>query len=501
MNRLHPVAMLLEALTNLRRWASAAAIPLVVTFFGNRELGFLVILLFAALIILVLSAIWGFLAWQNTLYWVDQGAFHFRRGVVGKSERSIPLEHIQSVDVVQGIVQRLFGVVEIRIETAGGGGGKQGASDAALPALSRAAANTLQAELATRRRVAVAAPDADADDVPAGPVVIRRLGVGRLLLAGATSGQIGVALPIIGAASQLLDNVFSDERAIGLTRSLFPRSISTLVIVFLAILFLAWLVSIFGAVLAYAGFTLSRDGENLRIRRGLLERREVTIPLKRIQAVRTVEGVLRQPFGLVLLRMDSAGYGGNAGVSTTLFPLLSRHEVQAFLRDATPEFAVSAQLQPLPRRSLRRYIFREVRPLLLLAVPLAAALVLLSENTFLRDRWPYFAAGYALWLIALAGYGWWQFAGAGWALHDDRLVLRVRRLARSTAIIPRRRLQTRSLSQSPFQRRAGLATLGAKIASGSGGSTLSLVDMDAAAAQEVIEQLGPAPRPRSDQVR
>jgi putative membrane protein len=62
-------------------------------------------------------------------------------------------------------------------------------------------------------------------------------------------------------------------------------------------------------VLAHAGFTLSREGDFLYVKRGLLERREATIPLARIQAVRISEGVLRQPFGLASLRVESAGYG------------------------------------------------------------------------------------------------------------------------------------------------------------------------------------------------
>ena len=50
----------------------------------------------------------------------------------------------------------------------------------------------------------------------------------------------------------------------------------------MALALFAWLLAIAGTVLAHYGFTLSRDGEFLYVKRGLLERREATIPLGRI---------------------------------------------------------------------------------------------------------------------------------------------------------------------------------------------------------------------------
>jgi putative membrane protein len=251
-------------------------------------------------------------------------------------------------------------------------------------------------------------------------------------------------------------------------------------------LLLAWFLAIAGTVLAYTGFTLSREGDFLYIKRGLLERREATIPLARIQAIRVSEGVLRQPFGLAAVRVESAGYGEDAGVSTMLFPLLPRNEVDEFLTSAVPEFAVNPALQPLPRRALRRYVFRAVFGYLILA--LAAALV------------SFLVFGSAVGLLAFflvpsaALYGWLSYRDAGWTFEEDRLVVRYRSLGRKTAVAPRRRLQSREVIRSPFQRRVRLATFLAEVASGSGGSALRVKDLDARAAETLAGNLGPAAR-------
>jgi putative membrane protein len=472
---LHPAAMLIDAIKTVRRSLSAFVIP-GIAFLMSRgfDAGTIALVLLGALVVAVLAAFWGFLSWRATTYEVAGGVFRLRWGVVQKNERTIPLDHVQSVDTVQGIIQRLFNVVEVRIETAGGGASEP---DASLAALDRADAEALRREIAGSRREPV-------ETETAGPTVVRKLGTRDLLLAGATSGQIGVALSLIAVASQLFDDVLSQNLAQRLVETFAPRSVTTaLLYVFILGLF-AWLLAIGGTVLAHTGFTLSRDGDFLYIRRGLLERREATIPLARIQAVRMVEGLLRQPFGLASLRVESAGYGEDAGVSTTLFPLLPRKEVHGLLLEAAPEFAVAPPLNALPRRALRRYVFRSTLPFLVLI----SAAALLSSLVFDLAAWVFAAL---LLLLPAALFGWLCFRDAGWALEEDRLVVRSRFLGRTTAIAPRRRLQSRATVRSPFQRRVRLSTFEAQVASGGGGAELRVTDLGADAADALIENLGP----------
>lgn len=467
--RLHPVGMLLAALATVRRWFGLAAFPGVAALV-NGEFGMrtLLLVLLGVVLIAVFSAVWGVLSWWATTYRVSGGAFHFKQGVFQKSERTLPLERIQSVDTVQGVVQRVFGVIGVRIEAAGGGG----EPEISLSALSRPAAAALREEL-TR-----SAPRASTE-VPDEPAVLRRLAVRDLLLAGVTSGQIGVAASVVFGVWQAVERVLPRDFAQRLSEAYLPRTVSAFLLLLLAIALLSWVLAILGTVFAHAGFTLSRspDGKYLHIRRGLLERHESTVPLARIQAIRVVEGVLRQPFGLAALRVESAGFGAERGVSTALFPLLPRREVEKFLRVAAPEFATPLDhLEPLPGRARRRYAFRSTLPVLVLTVPYAILF------------FPWGLAGLFLVLLA-ALYGLLRYRAAGYGLADDRLVLRYRRLARTTVVAPRGRLQSRGYSVSPFQRRLGLATLKVEVASGSGGTAFRLPDMDAEVAEGLVEAL------------
>jgi putative membrane protein len=473
---LHPAAMLIGAVRTLRRWIGFfAAGGAAAVFSGGMDLSLYLIL--GAVLVVVGSAVGGFLSWRATRYWTSGGAFHLRQGVLQKNERTIPLEHIQSVDTVQGIIQRLFRVVEVRIETAGGGTTE---SDASLSALDRSAAERLRQELEGSRTELE-------EEEEVGPTVLRRLGTKDLLVAGATSGQIGVALSLVAIGSQFFDNFVSERLFERVYESVAPGSILALVLIVLAVGLFAWLLAIGGTVLSYAGFILSREGDFLYIKRGLLEKREATIPLARIQAVRIVEGVLRQPFGLALLRVESAGYGAgteDVAVSTTIFPLLPRREAVKLLKEAAPEFAVEPELRPLPRRSLRRYVFRSTILVLLLAIVAGV------QFGFVLDSVP---AGFVFLPLAIpaALYGWLRWRDAGWEVVDDHLVARSRGLGRTTSIAPRRRLQSRSVVRSPFQRRARLATFRVRVASSGGGTEIDVVDLDSTSAFGLLRLLGP----------
>ncbi|MGH2714140.1 MAG: PH domain-containing protein, partial [Thermoleophilaceae bacterium] len=116
---LHPAEIVLAALENLREILLAAVVGLLVggSAAGMPPLAGLVLGLGG---VAVAAAI-GYVRWRHTTYSVAGEALHFRRGVVSPDETSVPLGRIQAVDATQGPVQRLFGVQELHVQTAGGG--------------------------------------------------------------------------------------------------------------------------------------------------------------------------------------------------------------------------------------------------------------------------------------------------------------------------------------------------------------------------------------------
>jgi len=374
------------------------------------------------------SVVMGYLKWDTTRYWITETGISLHTGIVKTQDTNVPFERIQAIDVHQGVLQRRFGVFAVDVQT--GAGGKGG--EISLPALLPSAVEDLRAA----RPSAVAAVLEEAS----GPV--RRLSVRSLLLAAVTAGQLGVILPVLAVFGQTAQQVFDPEQGEEAVR-LIPHSSEAIVLAALALLGAAWLLSTLGSLVAFAGFTVGRVEDRLRIRRGLFQRREATVPVGRVRAVRVVEGVLRRPFGLASLTVEVTGYAEEASAARTLYPLLRVDEVRAFLDELLPEFADELTFERPPARAARRYF----------APPLLAGAIVSVAAFFAVGAWSVPA------LVLGVLYGWARWRAAGWHFSDGRLAVRGLRVARVTVLAPARFRESHTLVQNVFQRRAGLADL------------------------------------------
>jgi putative membrane protein len=464
--RLHPAEIVLAALENLREIIIAAVVGLLI---GGGAGGMPPVagLLFG-LAGVALAAGLGYVRWVSTTYWVAGEALHSRRGLISPDETSVPLGRIQAIDATQGPVQRLFGVQELHVQTAGGGA----EGEIVLRAVSDAAASEL--------RAVAGLPDPIARELPEW-----RLGAGALLVTAVTAPQLGVILPLVGAFAAAGDDVlFGGGEGEQLIDQLIDDP-GLLALVVAAVAGAALLLSFLGAIVAFSGFSLVRDGERLRIRRGLLARRAASVPLARVHAVDVVEGVLRRPFGLASVRMETAGYRSEAAAAQTLVPLVRVRDVPRLLAEFVPALAVEAPAGPAeaakpplerpPARARRRYAL----PPALAGAALGGVLTALVAPT-----WP------AVPLLALLGAveGLLRHRSAGWRDDGRRLVVRGRLVARRTLLARVDRLQEHGLRASPLQRRAALADFEAAVGSGRTGRVRHL---EADVAGALFERLRP----------
>jgi putative membrane protein len=455
--RLHHAEIVLAALENLREVLFAAVVGVLV---GGGAGGMSPpVALLLGLGGVAVVAVVGYVRWLHTTFWVAGDAVHFRRGVFSPDETSVPLGRIQAIDATQGPVQRLFGVQELSVQTAGGG--------AKGEVVLRAVSEVTAAEL----RSVVGLPDPETHDLPEW-----RLGGRALLVTAITAPQLGVILPLVGGFAATSDDVLfgggEGEQLIDRLRD----DPGLAVLLALGVAGAALLLSFVGAIVAFAGFTLVRDGDRLRIRRGLLARRAASVPLSRVHAVDVVEGVLRRPFGLASVRMETAGYRSEPAAAQTLLPLVRLRDAERLLAEFVP--ALAGQAAPLsspPARARRRYA---------LTPALAGAALGAGLTVAVPAAWP---AVPAL-IFAGAAEGLLRHRAAGWREDGRRLVVRRRVLARRTLLARVDRLQEHGLWASVLQRRASLADFEVAVGSGRRGRVRHL---DADVAGALFERLRP----------
>lgn len=397
----------------------------------------------------------GLFGWRSTTYWLDDVALHYRSGVFTPDERVVPRARVQAVDTATGPLQRMFGVLELRVQVPGAADEDEIVLSAVTPAE------------AARLRAALGQPE------PAAPDERIALGARDLLLAALTGPQISAAVSAVAGVFALADNVVDVEDGEGLLAQL--DSPGTIALAVGGILVAGYVLSFLAAIMVFAGFAVERDAQVLRIRRGLFARRALSVPLRRVDGVVVVEGLLRSPLGLAALRLETVAHGSEQSAGRTLLPLVRRAEAEDVIARLLPELAIEpGALVGPPRRSRRRFV---MPPALA-----GAAAGLVPAVAFAPAAWPA-----ALVLVAIGALiGLRAYRAAAIRLAGDVVVVREARLARRTLLARRHRLQEHGLARTPLQRRAGLADLSVTVGSGGGGRARHL---DATTAEAAFASL------------
>jgi putative membrane protein len=423
----------------------------------------LILLFLGALALTVVASVVRFLRFA---YWIEGDALILEGGLLATWRRVIPLPRIQSVDVVQKIRHRLFGVLELRIEAAGGR-----ETEATLEALIPEEAERVRALLLARTRP----PAASEERAP----VLARSTPGMLAVAGITGGRVAVIAAILGYLQEVVSERFLLDLVERVGRA-GAAGIMLLLVALGAFLVLSLAISIVATILVYWDFTLHREADRLVVTRGLLEKRRAVVPLRRLQAIRMDENLVRLALGLASLRVISAGYTGRTEEekeTSVLLPIARRAKALGIAAQllGAPIEQLSSRLERPPVRALARRLVWWSAP----GVAAGLAGLLTGE--------PIGALAFLLIPIgALVGLASWL--ALGHAVGEEVAVSRTGVLVRRTTFVPLGNLQHLTLRAFPVQRLLDLATVGLALP----GATPPMIDLARERAEERFAVLNEA---------
>ena len=400
-------------------------------------------------------------------YRLDGDTFDIYSGVLSRREREIPFDRIQNVDIAQNVIQRVFGIAELRLETAGGGG----ESEARLRYVSREEATRLQELISRRKRGDTSERDPGARDDILFELDNRELGI--LGLTSANVRLLGLISGLFVIASPVAADQFSPR--LGLLLLLGP------VFAVAGLVFL-WIVSGVQAVLRYYGFKLYRHDEELRYKRGLLQQYDGTIPLSKIQTLMISENLLARAVGYGSLAIETAGYApGQDNNVESAVPIAKREHVFELAR--TIEDIGDPEFTRPPKRARTRYVARYT----IVVGVLTGISYALQRFTGRVPFW--YATAALLVLVPVAAHLKWR--NLGYCVGDRYVISQHGFWTRRTTIVPYYRVQTVSSSQNVFQRRRDLATLVVDTATSGGfwGGDAVALDIDADTADRLREEI------------
>ena len=426
--------------------------------------------------VLVVSGLYSWLQWRATAYAVDGGAVWFRSGIVFRTNRHARLDRIQSVDIHLPLLGRILGLGRLSIEVAGGAGSSFTIGFLCATELDELRAHILA--LAAGLEVGSAGEGAQ-PGAPARPAADSPGRVSGALEAEAARGAARRGA-FTSSAPIAPENVLYEVGAGPLIGSLLLTvPMMVLLVVLVAVVAAsAWAIAARGAVAAPSlfavvplvvgsgsvlwgrfnaefAFTAAASPDGIRIRRGLTDSRNQTIPPGRIHAIEIRQPLLWRLTGWYRVTMTQAGNsvkmgkenngGNNELVSArVLLPVGSR---------AQAELAVWMVVQDLGVPDPAAFVDSVFAPTHAGAgahftrVPRRARLV----DPLVRRRRAY-------------------------ALTGSLFVIRDGWLTRRCALIPLARIQSTHILQGPVERRLDVATVRADLVPGVVSHTARHVD-------------------------
>ncbi len=483
--QLHPWSWLFVLLQQLKQFV----LPLVaLVVFGNRgnNYGGYWGEMVPVIVIGVLVCL-SILQYFTYRYRVGRDGLSVREGWLHRSLREIPFARIHNVVVHQSLLHRVFGVAEVRLESAGGQ-----KPEAQMRVLSLDDALALENLIKHRGH----ADDQTDGDAAQGNDTLLALSTGEVIRLGLISnrGMIVVAAAI-GAAWQILP-----EKTMGRFIENFARQAfgyadhlqwgwaatgAAAVSLLLLVLLLVRALSVVLALLQFHGFRLSEDPRRLMVERGLLARLRTSVARRRIQSWTLREGMLHRLLGRRTVRIDTAvAEAPNPNEQRALkevAPVATPETCDALIAHLLPQAGWPRERwQPLPASAWWR-----------LFLPVAILVPLLT--VVLTWRFGPWAACLLLWL-PVAAYGARQQAQRAGYDVDDRLVaVRGGWWSRYWRFAEIDKLQALRLTRSPLDRRLGTASLWLDTAGATGMvPPLRVRFLPESEAQALYERLGRA---------
>ena len=377
--------------------------------------------------------------WATLRYRIHDGQLEIRSGLLYKQVRLIGPERIQNTELVRNPFHRLTGLVEVRLETAGG---EQ--TEGLLSALELPRAQALMRRLDQLRRHAGTA--AATEDAPAAERTLLEVGTLELLAHGLTSRRVGVLAIIVAVGLELWQQLGGADPS-ALQQGLHPAFVAGVV---LASFVLGVLLALGNTLLRYHGLRLVGRDDRVEVRHGLLTRRQVGLQTRRIQLMRVDEPLLRRLMGYATLHMETAGLAaGPDGMrqAEATIPMVDRDELYGLCRQLIPGLDADpwgGELRPAPSRALLRIMQRAlVRGVLLVGL---AMLVGGAWGLLVLPMLP-----------AMLVAGWFDWRWQAWRITDGLVVARRGFWIRRTWILPRQKIQSAVCLQGPVLKLYGLS--------------------------------------------
>ncbi len=405
-------------------------------------------------VLIIVISIWRYFRFH---FYLSETKLHVQRGVFTRTKMDIPFDRIQTISFEQNIVHQLFDVTKVKVDTAG-----SSKEEFEFAALDQHKAEQLRSFILSRKTSPGADGIAD-ENVPLEKrQLLLHLDVADLIKVGVSQNHLrttGIIVAFLLGLRDRISEALGDryvDRFDTITEQLFENTISYAVMLFIALLIVSFVGTLFYTVFRYYDLSFFKTAEGYKVQAGLLNRVEQAALDHKIQIVRWVSNPVRKLFNIVHLRFyqaSSSAGRGRSNISIPGYPSESLADIKRFV------FGRKYFDQGVHHGVDHRYFFR--RSLFLAFLPSLC----LGIAAWFDANIP-LATIAILWLLAVCIFQYHY--QRNWLIHltPRECIITYGVIERVTKALSMFKVQAVQIRQSPYQRRNQLANIILHTASG-----------------------------------
>ncbi|CAM2944129.1 PH domain-containing protein [Flavobacterium frigoris] len=307
------IGVLILFLDTLQKWGRALWPIAVIWIFKFDELNKVYLVLGTIVVVLTIGIV-AYLQYRNFTFYLDNEneEFIISEGIFNKTKTIIQLNRIQQVNINQSLIQRLIGVYELDVDTAG-----SAKKEGKIQAISHPLALALKARLMDNEKKEISSLELEessqAETLEGRPFM--NISFLSLLKVGITSNYVkslGLILAFFATAYENSRNFIEhsdfDKTKINayLDRSLAMQSIAIIVMLMLCSILIINLVR---TIFKYYDYKITKKNGSLLLSFGLLSTKSTILKPEKVQIVTVTRNYFQRKMNILELKIKQATSG------------------------------------------------------------------------------------------------------------------------------------------------------------------------------------------------
>ncbi len=418
---------------------------------GNKQSMVFLTLIGVSLLSLIISIIGYF----RFYYFLSDDHLIVRKGVLRKKNLDIPFERIQSVNFEQNIVQQIFQVVSLKIDTAGSGG-----KEFEFDAMDKDQAEALREIILTRKSESSSLMQEEQIKNHQRELVLK-LGITDLLKVGLTRNHFRslglIALFFFWIYEGLRDIGVKDSEVMGYFPSLDPE-LGVFIFGFAFVVVASLVISLVNTVVRYFDLRLLRGNGEFRIQSGLLNRKEVAALDNKVQVVRWSQNLLQKLINIYDVGLKQASSKEVTSAKSIIIPGCYQSHVNSIFNVYFPQDDMAEKDYEAVSFHffLRRFLYFGLIPVVIAIAVMWHLDVLDGLNVLIPLAWFSF--------LTLTSY--LRYRKMKYGIWNDQMTIKGGVYGQSNQRLLVHKIQGVELHSNIYQRRRGLSSISMFTASG-----------------------------------